>query len=165
MSGGRRRGPAGRAVPPPAAAEGPEKELLRAEMPSRLEEREALISRALEELRAAGHEPDPFFDRLVLDEALANAILHGNRGDPTRTVRFRLFSVPGGHGFEVEDEGEGFDWKARVEKLKGPPDTTSSTGRGLALIHSLASEVRFLEGGRRIRVIRRPEPQPGGALT
>ena len=61
------------------------------EMPSRLEAREQMIQEALHSVEAAGGHPDPFFDRLFLDELISNAILHGNCEDPAKTIRVRAF--------------------------------------------------------------------------
>lgn len=131
-----------------------EEEVLRREI-RRLEEREEAIREALERLAALGCRPDPFFDRLCLDELLSNAILHGNREDPLKTVTLRVFRGKGRWGFEVADQGKGFDWEARLRSLKEPLDQSLPSGRGLALVVSSGAEVHFLDGGRRVVVVRR----------
>ena|SRR5215831_9890671 len=133
----------------------PKDEVYQGRIPSRLENRERVIQDVLRSLEAAGCRPDPFFDRLCLDEMISNAILHGNRQDPDKAVTVRAFSSRDRWGFEVADEGPGFDWEKVLEGLKDPPERGRDSGRGLALVISSGAEVHFLEGGRRVVVMRR----------
>ncbi len=126
-------------------------EIFRREIPSRLDERGPVIDAVLERLEEEGCRPDPFFDRLSLDEILVNAILHGNRQDPEKKVTVRAFRSGDRWGFEVADEGKGFDWKKTVGA--GPPADERESGRGLALVLSHA-DVHFLDGGTRVVVVR-----------
>jgi serine/threonine-protein kinase RsbW len=130
-------------------------EIFSARIPSLLDRREALIFEALGKLKEAGVRPDPFFDRLILDEAITNAIIHGNAQDPAKTVTLRLFASEGRWGAEVIDEGEGFDWRAALEKADGPPPLVASSGRGILLMRKAGAELHFLEGGRRIVIMRK----------
>ena len=47
--------------------------------------------------------------RLALEEAIVNAVRHGNRNDPTKTVRIRYRLDAEQFLIEIEDEGHGFD--------------------------------------------------------
>jgi serine/threonine-protein kinase RsbW len=62
---------------------------------------------------AMGRAGYPLEDRrgmqLALEEALVNAVKHGNKGDPSRRVRVQVRLGPARVLAEVEDEGEGFD--------------------------------------------------------
>ena len=124
------------------------------EMASRLEEREPLARRVLERIEERGGRIDPYFDRLSIDEAISNAVIHGNRGDPAKKVRVRAFVRDGGWGVEVTDEGEGFDHRRWLARLGEPPDLESPSGRGIALILGSGAELRFLDGGRRLLIVR-----------
>ncbi len=130
-------------------------EVFRGQMPSDLAEREAMIGRVLSSLEEAGCSPDPFFDRLFLDEIISNAILHGNRRDPGKTITVRAFASGDRFGFEVGDEGAGFDWGRALSRAREPEDLTRECGRGLALVLAKGAELHFLEGGRRVVVVRR----------
>ena len=55
--------------------------------------RDDLIARILMGVTDRGFQPDLHFHRLCLDEALSNAIIHGNRSDPTKTVTVRVFGL------------------------------------------------------------------------
>ncbi len=50
-----------------------------------------------------------FAIRLCLEEALINALRHGNRLDPNKTVHIRYSIDDEGFSIEIEDEGPGFD--------------------------------------------------------
>ncbi len=131
-------------------------EIFRGQIPSRLDYRNRLIDEVLEKLKASGCRPDPFFDRLSLDETISNAILHGNLQNPNKRVTVRAFSRKDRWGVEVADEGSGFDWKALLKKLlRSPPDTESSSGRGLALILASGADLYFFDGGRRVAFVRK----------
>ena len=109
-----------------------EEEIFGARISSRLDLRDGLIQEALRKLREAGFEPDPFFDRLILDEAISNAIIHGNGGDPSKEVAFRLFAAEDCWGAQVADQGAGFDWKAALKRAEMAPSRRSTSTGGMA---------------------------------
>jgi serine/threonine-protein kinase RsbW len=89
---------------------------------------------------------DVFGMHLALEEALFNAVKHGNRGDPEKRVRLRYRVTARRVLAEVEDEGTGF-------KLEQVPDPTAAEnldrpgGRGLLLMRSFMTWVRYNERG------------------
>ena len=134
---------------------GAQDEISRVLMPSRLAERESAIQGILEKLAASGCKPDAFLDRLAIDELLANAVLHGNRGDPNKVVTIRAFCREDRWGVEVADEGPGFDWETFLRKLDEPKDPLRPSGRGLQLILASGAELHFLNGGSRVVFVRK----------
>jgi len=128
------------------------KKVFEAEIPSRIEERHALIESALESLTSAGCSLDPFLDRLAIDEAITNAIVHGNRSRAAKKVTVRAFAGKDVFGIEVADEGEGFDWSGVVDRAKRRSGAAlgGPGGRGIPLILEAGDDVSFLDGGRRI---------------
>lgn len=98
-----------------------------------------------------------FAIKLALEEAMMNAVKHGNRLDPKKKIHVE--ATVDSHQAEiiVEDEGPGF---AR----KGVPDPTlpenleKCSGRGIHLIEAYMNEVEWSKGGRRVRMIKRDEP-------
>ena len=103
-----------------------------------------LIQDQIEQLlqSCCAHEKDVFGIRLALEEALVNAIKHGNQMDRSKRVhvKYRLE----GNRFEIviRDEGGGFDPEdvpdpTAVENLERP------CGRGLMLMRHYMSEVAF----------------------
>ena len=96
-----------------------------------------------EEMAAAGYpEEDRFGLRLALEEALVNAISHGNRGDPSRSVHVRFQVEPDRVLAEVEDEGEGFD-PAPVPDTRVPENLGRSSGRGLLFMRHHTTWLRY----------------------
>ena len=88
----------------------------------------------------------------ALREALANAIIHGNRQDPRKKVRVCCAcQADGGILIIVKDEGEGFDSARLPSPLEGE-NIHSEHGRGIYLINLLMDEVLFERGGTEIHM-------------
>ena len=89
--------------------------------------------------------------RLALEEALSNAIVHGNRSNPQKSVTVRYQVDSGRVVIEVEDQGQGFDPDAvpdptRMENMEIP------AGRGIILMRAYMTEVQFDAPGNRVRM-------------
>jgi serine/threonine-protein kinase RsbW len=106
-------------------------------------------------------EPELFAIRLAVEEALVNAIKHGNGSDPSKKVRidYQINSLE--VRIRIEDEGPGFD-------PDGVPDPTDPEflerpcGRGLMLIRHYMSHVVFSDKGNCVEMLkRRGEPNNG----
>jgi serine/threonine-protein kinase RsbW len=92
---------------------------------------------------------------LALREALANAIIHGNRQDPGKKVVVRCFCQPDrGMLLVVEDEGSGFD-PAKVPNPTQAECLLETHGRGLFLMRRLVDRVRISRSGRRVTLVKR----------
>ena len=131
-----------------------EEEVFGGDVPSRLEERHALIRRALRQLAKAGARPDEYVDRFHLDEIIVNAMVHGNGLDSTRCVAVRAFLGDGHRGFEVSDQGDGFDWRALDTAPNHAIDMNEDSGHGLKLIRASGGNLHFLRGGSRVVIVR-----------
>jgi serine/threonine-protein kinase RsbW len=95
---------------------------------------------------------------LALREALANAIVHGNRQDPRKRVTVRCFCQPDrGMLVAVEDEGPGFDPR-RVPDPRDAECLLETHGRGLFLMRHLVDRVRISHSGRRVTLVKRLRP-------
>ena len=107
----------------------------------------------------AGHQATKtirFRLRVVLSEALTNAIVRGNGEDRTKWVDVRAELVPEVIRVSVTDEGPGFDPQTIPEPLQ-PEQLDVATGRGLFLIRKLVDTVQFNERGNSIcMILRRP---------
>ena len=85
----------------------------------------------------------------VVAEAVANAMVYGNRNDPARQVVVDIELLSNHIIIAVSDEGDGFDPHA-------VPDPThdgaveATRGRGLFMIRSLADQVDFNDRGNTI---------------
>jgi serine/threonine-protein kinase RsbW len=107
------------------------------------------IERALKAHQYA--EPDIFAIRLAVEEALVNAIKHGNGQDCGKQVRI-AYHVRAEH-FEivVADEGPGFD-PEEVPDPTAPENLERCCGRGLMLMRHYMSEVSFNHRGNSVRM-------------
>ena len=101
---------------------------------------------------AAGKEDDI---ELALAEALANAVVHGAHGDPSRVVQCDVAcDEERGVLIIVRDPGEGFAPASIPSPLQGE-NLYSNHGRGIYLINQLMDDVRFHKNGAEIRMIKR----------
>ena len=99
---------------------------------------------------------EEFAVELALREALNNAVIHGNRGDPHKMVEIRC-SGQRGRGIQVtvRDDGEGFDPSAVPSPLT-EQGLMAEHGRGIHLMKSLMDEVSFQCGGREVHMQKKP---------
>ena len=95
---------------------------------------------------------------ISLREALANAVIHGNKSEPDKNVSLRCYGNPDqGVIMAIRDQGSGFDPET-------VPDPRSSDkiylhhGRGLFLMRELMDHVEHRKGGREV-VIHRTRKQ------
>jgi serine/threonine-protein kinase RsbW len=92
--------------------------------------------------------------QVVLSEALANAILRGNRESLDKWVEVRAELLADMIRVYVTDEGSGFDPAAIPEPIQ-PDQLDEAGGRGLFLIRKLVDGVQFNEQGNSICMILR----------
>jgi serine/threonine-protein kinase RsbW len=85
----------------------------------------------------------------VLAEAVANAMLYGNHGDPDLLVVIEIAVRHEELVLSISDQGDGFDHTA-VPLLLGDESLEATRGRGLYMIHRLAEHVAFNERGNTI---------------
>ncbi|HEU5169965.1 MAG TPA: ATP-binding protein [Gemmatimonadales bacterium] len=84
--------------------------------------------------------------QVAVAEALANAVIRGNREDPAKQVHVEAQLFPDRIEVYVTDEGDGFD-PAQVPEPLLPDRVSGTRGRGLFLIRKLVDDVRFSERG------------------
>jgi serine/threonine-protein kinase RsbW len=91
-------------------------------------------------------EKEVFGACLATEEALVNALKHGNQSDPAKRVRMR-FRVDAERVFvQVADEGNGFD-RERVPDPQAADNLERPSGRGLLLMRSYMTWVRYNRRG------------------
>ena len=88
--------------------------------------------------------------RLGLQEALVNAVNHGNGGDPAKFLRIRRIETPLWWIWQVQDQGPGLAPQGRQGKL--PAQLDAPKGRGLFLIHHCFDDVRWSPRGNRLQL-------------
>ena len=89
---------------------------------------------------------------LALQEALANAVIHGCRNDPSKKVECCVACDESrGLLIVVRDPGPGFDPASIPSPIAGQ-NVFSEHGRGIFLVNQLMDEVRFERGGTEIHM-------------
>ena len=92
---------------------------------------------------------------LALAEALANAVVHGAKADPSKIVECDVACDEArGLLIVVRDPGNGFDPGTIPSPVQGE-NVFSSHGRGIYLINQLMDEVKFARNGAEIHMIKR----------
>lgn len=89
---------------------------------------------------------------LSLSEAVTNAIMHGNKQDPTKWVHLRAELVDGNLEVTVEDEGDGFNPSLIPSPVDGD-NLLRQGGRGVFLMRMYCKDVRFSKGGRALTLV------------
>jgi anti-sigma regulatory factor (Ser/Thr protein kinase) len=116
------------------------------------------VTAGLKEILASKHWPEEeVLDvDLAVQEALANAIRHGCKNDPTKLVQCCVsFDATGELVIVVRDPGPGFDPAAVPNPLEGN-NVFKGSGRGVFLINQLMDTAEFTEGGRKVLMRKRP---------
>lgn len=105
------------------------------------------IRDVIRQLKNVGWPSDDIFGvRLALEEALINAIKHGNHSDTSKCVHLSCKLAPGRLRVEIRDEGCGFDPSA-VPNPTDPELLTNPNGRGLLLMRAYMTRVEYNEQG------------------
>lgn len=88
---------------------------------------------------------------LLATEAVTNAIEHGNKFDPSKQVFFRVDVREASIELVIEDQGEGFDPSERDDPRE-KENLLREGGRGILFMESMADEVEFASGGRKVHL-------------
>jgi serine/threonine-protein kinase RsbW len=87
---------------------------------------------------------------LALQEALSNAVVHGCRKDPSKTVFCSAAcDLNGALVIVIRDPGPGFD-STRVRDPLTTEGLADDHGRGIHLMRNLMDEVRFEDNGKQV---------------
>ena len=98
---------------------------------------------------------DEVWLRLCLEEAVANAMLHGNQGDPGLSVTLECGRDGDAWVVLVHDRGRGFD-PATLPAIDGddPETLLREHGRGVHLMREWLDDLRWYRGGASVRLSR-----------
>jgi serine/threonine-protein kinase RsbW len=124
-------------------------------LPSRFDQVRRAEEAVLSAARDGGFDESACFAiKLSLEEALANAIKHGNAGDPKKQIVV-LYAV-GREELRIEvcDEGVGFN-PGTVPDPTLDENLERPHGRGIMLMRVYMNEVRFNKSGNCVTMIKR----------
>ena len=118
-----------------------------------------IVSEFCQELLAAVSqrgfcEDDTFGIHLALEEALINAVKHGNAGDPNKKVVVEYLISQEIFDVTITDQGSGF----APEEVPDPRDEENickMSGRGILLIRAYMDVVEYNETGNRLHMSKR----------
>ena len=127
---------------------------VRLKVPSGIKNIKKVSSRILKDLEPYNISEDKIFDiRLCVDEAVRNAMVHGNKSDKRLSVTTTYSIDDEKIEIEVADEGRGFDHR-------NLPDPTSddnilrNSGRGVLIIQKLMDRADYNETGNAIKMVK-----------
>ncbi|UCC98624.1 MAG: ATP-binding protein [Phycisphaerales bacterium] len=99
---------------------------------------------------------DIFAVHLTLEEAFLNAVKHGNKMDPTKTVKIDYSVDSDKVEICITDEGEGFEPDSVADPRFGI-GLFEPGGRGLLLMNSYMDTVKYNERGNSVYMVRYKE--------
>lgn len=105
------------------------------------------LMRACDDMGFSGKKVN-FAVPLAVDELVLNAIKHGNKFDPVKTVKVEAEVSSARVTITVEDEGEGFDFASLPDKFN-EESLMAEEGRGIMMVRFYAEDLQFENGGRR----------------
>lgn len=121
-------------------------------IPSDVYAAKGIVDALLRQLQERGwSEGDRFGIHLSIEEALVNAIKHGNEGDPTKFVNVNIQLSADTVHIQISDEGPGFD----PNKVPDPTleeNLEVPSGRGLMLMRSFMSSVEYNNIGNSVKM-------------
>jgi len=127
---------------------------LHEKIPSSLNVGHATIERLIAALEAHQWEGrDLFLIQLAVEEAMVNAITHGNKQaeDKVVEVEFRVDQLT--TFMRIKDQGAGFN-PAAVPDPRDDDHLECTNGRGVMLIREFMSEMRYNDRGNEVTMIK-----------
>jgi serine/threonine-protein kinase RsbW len=99
---------------------------------------------------------DIFGIHLALEEAMMNAVKHGNKQDPLKKIRVEYSITPEMFDISIVDEGCGFA-PTEVPDPRCGENLYKPAGRGLLLMKAYMDCVEYNEAGNRVHMVKYKE--------
>ena len=110
--------------------------------------------RIMEAMARHGYDLDSAFGlKLALEEAMTNAVKHGNCNDPSKTIVVRYLVDRERIVIMVRDQGNGF-CPDHVPDPTAEENLERPNGRGIMLMQSYMTKVRFNEAGNEVWMLK-----------
>ena len=115
---------------------------------------EGLCRRVLVAMQGRGFTQDDVFAvHLAMEEAFLNAVKHGNKMDPRKTVTIECRIDNEKVDLRMTDQGEGFDPRTVPDPREGE-NLYRPEGRGLLLMNTYMHTVEYNERGNGVHMVR-----------
>jgi serine/threonine-protein kinase RsbW len=125
------------------------------DLPSERGASRGIMEELLEQLGLHGWSPsDTFAIHLAAEEAIVNAIIHGNKLDPAKQVHVDCMVSPELVRIEVADQGTGFD-PASVPDCTLEERLEVPTGRGVMLMRTFMTRLEYNATGNSVLMEKR----------
>lgn len=110
-----------------------------------------LVEKLIENICKTFNISEDFYGNILvaLTEAVNNAIQHGNKGNPEKTIDILFKPQEGVISFIIKDQGDGFDYN-NLPDPTDPENIEKLSGRGVFLMRNLADMVEFSDNGRTV---------------
>jgi serine/threonine-protein kinase RsbW len=107
-----------------------------------------LVQEILDTLDGYGWSKEMLFGvHMALEEAISNAVRHGNKHDPNKRVHIDCELAKKRFYVKICDEGEGYD-PVKIPDCCAEENLEIPGGRGLALMRAYMSSVELTDRGR-----------------
>ncbi|HVA97568.1 MAG TPA: ATP-binding protein [Bacteroidia bacterium] len=112
-----------------------------------------LVERFIEEVCEKFHITEEHYGNILIaiTEAVNNAIQHGNKSNPNKSIEITLTAEKNKISFTIEDEGNGFDY-SNIPDPTNPENIEKPNGRGVFLMRNLADKVCFYDKGKKVEL-------------
>jgi serine/threonine-protein kinase RsbW len=126
------------------------KELLNNSFPSDIKSRKKIVDSITDKILKSGKRIVLTGEELYLtiDEAVTNAMEHGNKWDPLKKLHVRITSNSNHLHVVISDEGNGFNTR-KIEKGIRKRDVLSTRGRGIYIINQFC-DIKWNDKGNQI---------------
>jgi serine/threonine-protein kinase RsbW len=110
-----------------------------------------LVEKMIEDICDVFNISEDYYGNILvaITEAVNNAIYHGNKADPTKSIDISFKSSNGLVSFTVKDEGKGFGYDSLPDPTN-PENLEKENGRGVFLMRNLADKVSFEDNGSKV---------------
>lgn len=127
------------------------------EIPSDFQHQHEVQTAILKEVARRGfNSQSTFAIKLALEEAMINAVKHGNKLNPKKKVKIEAKITPAQAEIVIEDQGPGFDRSSVPDPTK-EENLEKCSGRGILLMEAYMNSVRWSNGGRKVKMIKKNE--------
>jgi serine/threonine-protein kinase RsbW len=109
-----------------------------------------IIESFIDNAKERFHITDDIYGNIMISvtECVSNAIIHGNKENPKKTVNLELRFYEDQIKFVVTDEGEGYDYH-HLSDPTAPENLEKAGGRGVFLMKHLCDDISFEDSGRK----------------